>query len=119
MKIKDMSREVLSECRRIRPNEFAHVSDKQVERVLLILYRNISFIIKTCGLLVIKDYLILRPDTSALVKSQFYAERKRRFADLKRLRFLAGERAAHRLYEKAGNDPRTWGKVSDSVDGKC
>ena len=109
-----MRREVLQECRRIRPNEFRHVSESQVERVMNILYRNISHVILTNGLLIIKDYLIFRPNVSKMIKRKVNEDRNRTFKEAKRLRYLAGERAAHRLYEKAGTNPADWGKSTDS-----
>jgi hypothetical protein len=62
IKIKDISKEVLQECRRIRPNEFKDVSRRDVEMIMTIIWTNIIYILKAGSLLAVKDVLLFRPN---------------------------------------------------------
>lgn len=60
--LKKISREVLENCRRIRPVEFRDVTEKDVEMIMTILWDNITMILKRGSLLALKDYMLFRPN---------------------------------------------------------
>lgn len=70
--LKDLSKEVLSECKARRPNEFKYVTESDVYQVMLIIHRNIAWITKTYSLLAIKDFFLFRPNLKKLIKKKLY-----------------------------------------------
>lgn len=95
-----MRKEILAECKRQRPNEFKHVVEGDIERVLNILYRNISYILKTNGLLAIKDYLIFRPNVNKMAKLRQQEEKKRLKMRAMRHAYLTNIALHHRLLQE-------------------
>ena len=64
--IKQLSKLVLTECKRERPGDFVNVTSKDIEQVLNIIFFNITHIIKERSMLAIKDRFIFRPNLRSL-----------------------------------------------------
>jgi len=67
--IKGISKEVLIDCRRIRPNEFRNVTRHDVEMVMNIIMMNILTVLKSGSLLAIKDYFLFRPNLKKKIRN--------------------------------------------------
>lgn len=74
-----MTKEVLAECKRLRPNEFKHVTQADVLKVLLILWRNITYLMKQHALIAIKDHFLLRPNVRYMIRSTYHVQKKARY----------------------------------------
>lgn len=68
--IKQLSKLVLTECKRERPGDFVNVTSKDIEQVLNIIFFNITHIIKERSMLAIKDRLIFRPNLRSLAQKK-------------------------------------------------
>lgn len=68
--IKDISKEILLECRKARPNEFTNVSRTDIERVCNIFMRRIRYILLSGSLLAIKDFMLFRPNLQEKIRSR-------------------------------------------------
>jgi hypothetical protein len=81
-----MKKEVLAECKRLRPLEFKHVTEPDVEKILLILWRNITYLMKQHALIAIKDCFILRPNVRYMIRSEWHRRRKEQYQESMKLK---------------------------------
>lgn len=76
---KSISKEVLANCKRIRPNEFKDVTPHDVEMIMNIIWRNIVCVLKEGSLLALKDFMLMRPNLKKKIRQYKSMRRKKYF----------------------------------------
>lgn len=74
--IKSISKEVLANCKRIRPNEFRDVTTHDVEMIMNIIWRNIVHVLREGSLLALKDFMLMRPNLKKKIRKHKAMMRK-------------------------------------------